>query len=217
MVLLLLICPVTWASDTLRTVSEYGHRVFNNLNMADTLNGSDRFDSTDAQRCIRDAVGEIGAKIGVPKVTSIATTDKTMSYEVDEYLVEVDGVLIKKNRFSKPILLVSFDKFLEAYVQQGISYDTGSYSYCAVHGDSLYLYPIPARVDTINVIYWARGDNVSTFADTVTLPYKLYPAVEYLATAKAAGIIKKYDDAKYYRNLYDLEEKYFQFLFRGIK
>jgi hypothetical protein len=200
LILILLFCLLPMAvhaaewSDTSMTVVLFGQRVFNNLNMADTLNGNDRLDSVRVRRLVRDAYKQVGTEIGMRKSTRIETVDKTAKYLVDDGLNYLSMVFIKRNRFLAPVRVVEYEKFLEAYATQGTSYDTGSYDYATQYGDSIYLYPIPARVDTILVEYNARGPNLYADTNVIQLPHELYPAIEFLATGLAAD--KLVDAAK---------------------
>jgi len=200
-ILLMLIPALTQASDSLRTVSEFGRKIFHNMNMSDTLNGSDRFDSTDAQRCVRDAANEVGNLVGTEKAKRIVTSAGTWGYEVEKDLNSILAVTIKRTKFSKPVIVYPFEKLLEAYSQQSSTYDTVAYFGCGISGDSIYPYPIPNRVDTLYLIYRGSGTKVSTYSDTVNLSIKYYPAVEYLATAKAAAIMSR--DATYWQAYFD--------------
>lgn len=189
-VLTVLLCLLSLSiqayDDTLLTVTEFGHRVFNNLNIKDTLNGNDRLDSTRVRRFVRDAVKQVGTEIGMLKSVRIETVDGTPKYVVDVGLNYLSMVFLKRNRFLQPLRIVDYDRFLESYSTQGTSYDTMSYNYCVQIADSILLFPIPARVDTIMMEYNARASNLYADTNVVQLPYELYPAVEFLATGLSA-------------------------------
>jgi hypothetical protein len=199
----MMIPAMAGASDSLRTVTEFGNTVMNNLLLADTSNGNDRLSSSVVQRCVRDAAGEVGNLVGTEKAKSITTTSGTWGYEVEKDLNSIVAVAIRNDKFAKAIIIYPFEKLIESYYQQSYSYDTASYFGVGVHGDSIYPYPIPSRVDTLIVIYRGSGTKVSAASDTVNLRYKYYPAVEYLATSKAAAIIKNYDAAKFWQGLFN--------------
>lgn len=190
LILIILFCllPLTAQAydDTLLTVTEFGHRVLYNLNIKDTLNGNDRLDSNGVRRFVRDAVKHVGTEIGMLKSVRIETVDGTPKYVVDVRLNYLSMVFLKKNRFLQPVRIVDYDRFLESYSTQGTSYDTSSSDYCTQIGDSIILYPIPARVDTIMVEYNARAPDLYADTNVVQLPHKLYPAVEYFATGLSA-------------------------------
>lgn len=188
LVFLMLLSPVAIASDSLRTVSEMGHRVFNNLNIADTIEGHARLDSGTVRRCIRDATVDVGTLLPTPKAKTITTTSGTFGYLVDTHLDSVQAAFVKGGRWAKLLPVVPWYKLIEAYSQMGLTYDTTSIEYAAVNGDSLYLYPVPASGDSIYVFYTTRGSTPTAAADTIDVPHELYSAVEYLATVKAAMI-----------------------------
>lgn len=189
------------ASDSLRTVREFTGRVFLNLGISDTTLGIPRYDTADAHKCIRDAVVNIGTLLPPERAKTIVTTKGTSGYLIDKHLDSVQAVILKKGTFGLPIDVVPFWKFGEAYAQMGSVYDTASYAFCAVHGDSIYPFPFPPRADTLYVFYTGRGKTPTTTADTVDLPHELYTAVEYLATVKGAAIIQNMVKLEIYRGL----------------
>ncbi|MFH1290123.1 MAG: hypothetical protein ABIH92_01825, partial [Nanoarchaeota archaeon] len=193
---------VIQAADSTRTVSEFGIRVFENLGYKDTLNGSEGFDSIKCYRNVMDAATTLGSTIGKPQAKRIVTASGTMAYEIDERVANLSGVLMMRNRYAVPVkIFQSIDDLLGALVLQGEPSDT-SYNGCAVHGDSLYLHPIPRRVDSLYLFYTARGIDAFTSADTVKLPYEYYQPVEWLATIMSAAQIGDMEAFNTYMKLY---------------
>jgi len=203
--LLLIFCATANASDSLRTVSEFGHRVFANLNCADTSNGNDLLDSVDVQRYVRDAVIDVGQKISVPKSKTITTADGTFGYLVDAHLVRLDVALVEYNNSIKLLPVVPFEKFAESYNMAASTYDTTFYSFAASHGDSIYIMPIPRNTRSIRVYYWTWGTNVTHDTSVVLLPQEMYDAVEYRATELAAAKYQNPGLMKIYGDLYMAE------------
>lgn len=197
----MLLASLVDASDSLRTVTEMGQRVFANLGMADTTLGNSRLDTAKVRRCVRDATVEIGSLLPSERAKTITTVDKTFGYLVDTHLDSVQAVILKKGRFGLQIDIVPFWKFSEAWSQMGSVYDTASYAFCGIHGDSLYAYPIPARVDTLYVFYTARGKTPTAATDTINVPHELYSAIEYAATVKGAAILDWRDKLEIYKSL----------------
>ena len=197
------------ASDSIRTVSEFGHRVLSNLNCSDTLNGNDLIDSLEAQRQVRDAVVDVGALLPTEKAKTITTVDGTIGYEVDSHLDSLRAVLLKKGRYAKVIEVVTWGKFKQSISQMGTVYDTSSARYASVHGDSVYVYPVPPRVDTLYLFYTARGTVPCCDTSTVDMPHELYSAVEYLATMRAAGVVEDMVTLGIYEKLFGIEANKF--------
>ena len=197
----LMLGSVGYASDSLRTVSEFGRRVFNNLGVSDTINGTPRFDSSDVRRFVRDAVIEIGTMLPPERAKRIVTASGTFGYLIDSHLDSIQAVILKKGRFAKQIDVVPFWKMGESWSQMGGVYDTASYAFCAVHGDSLYPYPIPSRVDTLYLFYTGRGRTPAVDTSVVDLPHELYTAVEYMATVKGAAMMEYGTKLEIYRLL----------------
>lgn len=193
------------ASDSLRTISEFGYRVLANLNCADTLNGNDLVDSTDAQRHVRDAVVDVGTMIPTEKAKTIVTVDGTFGYLVDTHLDSLRMVLLKKGRYAHVVDVVRWSKMKDVFSRMGLAYDTSSAKYAAVHGDSAYIYPIPPRVDTLYLFYTARGAVPTAYTDTVDTPHELYSAIEYLATMRAALSVGDHIHAANYEKLFGIE------------
>ena len=198
-VLMVLLPFTTRASDSSRTVAEMGYRVLGNLNMADTVNGNDRCNSTIAKKAVRDATADV---YGIPKAKSIVTASGTMGYLVDSRLDELMMAMVKKTRWGIILKMVPFEQWREGLNQSGNVNDTASIDYCSQHGDSIYLYPIPASVDTIYLIYTTYGPHLWTDTNVVTVPAELYTPIEYMATIKAAVIAGKDDYAAKYMELY---------------
>lgn len=198
----LIISAPAFASDSLMTIADMGSRVFANLNFADTATGADILDTHDVRRYVRDAVVEVGADVGAEKAKTITTASGTFSYLIDKHFDSLRAVMLKKGSFSELINFGTFSDFAQAYERMAHTYDTSAYQFAAIHGDSLYLYPIPPRTDTIYLFYWARGKTPTAAADTIDLPHELYSAVEYLATAKSAAKIGNADRLKVYFDLY---------------
>jgi len=203
----LIISSVSSASDSLRTVGEFGRRVFRNLLVTDTVAGNDILDSGLVNRLVRDAVLEVGSRIGAEKAKTITTTSGTMGYQADAHFDSLRAVMLKKGRYSELISFGTFDAFSSAYDKMAHSYDTGAYEFCAIHGDSIYLYPVPASTDTIYLFYWGWGKTPSAAADTVDLPHELYNLVEYWATVKAAAVEQNPERMQTYLLLYKTEEQ----------
>lgn len=201
LVFLMLLSSLVGASDSLRTVTEMGQRVFSNLGMADTTLGNSRLDTAKVRRCVRDATVEIGTLLPPEKAKTIITASGTFGYLVDKHLDSVTAVVLKRGAFGLQIDVVPFWKFGQAWSQMGSVYDTASYAYCGVWGDSLYPYPIPHRKDTIYVFYTARGRTPTAAADTIDLPHELYTAVEYAATVKGAAILEYANKLEIYKSL----------------
>lgn len=177
-----------YASDSLRTVSEFGRRVFRNLNYTDTLNGASNLDSVDVQTYVRDAVTIIGSTIGRPRAKIITTTANTMAYEIDEEFNEIRGVIHWTGKLLLPLTVYSdIEELIGAMKSQFTLSDSIGYNGCAIHGDSIYLHPLPRDTDTMYVFYQARATYVDTFSNTVTLPIETYQSVEWMATLMAAG------------------------------
>ena len=205
------------AGDTSRTVAEFGHRGFNNLGINDIVAGNDRLDSIQMNRCVRDAVRSIGSRISMPKSKQLITVAGTFSYEIDAHFTGMDALLQVNGNTVVAVRVEEFTKFLESYSTTGGMGDTLSYEFCSIHGDSLYLTPVPRRVDTFAVYYYATGGNVTDDTCTVTLPTEVYDAVEYMATAKAAGILRDWTTSKYWIDLYMSEQEFLLQLYRGRK
>lgn len=180
----LMLCASVQASDSLRTVSEFGRRVFRNLNMADTLNGVDGLDSNIVQAFVREAV----PMVSYQAKTSITTTSGTMWYNISGNTDSVRAAFVKKGGFAYPLRLRPIEEFLEAYQSDPNVYDTTGLDLCAVFGDTLYLYPVPARTDTVIVLYWTHGGFVSASTDTVTTAPAYYPWIEFYATVRSAAV-----------------------------
>lgn len=202
LLLIFVFCGTADAADSLRTVFQFGCRVLSNLNCSDTVHGNDLIDSATVQRYVRDAVIDVGQKISVAKAKTITTADGTFGYLVDGHLIRLDAALIKYNNTIKPLPVVPFEKFAEAYSMMASTYDTTFYSFAASHGDSVYIMPLPRNTRTIRVFYWSWGANVSVAADTVTLPQEMYGAVEYRATELAAAHYQNPVLMKIYGDLY---------------
>lgn len=191
------------ASDSSRTVREVGHRVFINLGIVDTLEGSARLDSIRAQKCARDAAIDVGALIPTEYAKTIVTEkDGTLGYLVDTHLDSLQGCISKRNKKATLIDVVSWWKFMEALKNESSSSTSGGIRYAALHGDSVYFYPPPAIEDTIYLFFTARGTVPTTYSSVIDVPHELCSAVEYLATVKAAAILV--DDVKLgiYKQMY---------------
>lgn len=219
LILILTMLPlcVRASGDTLRTISQFGHRGFNNLLINDTLNGNARLDSTQMQRCVRDAVRSVGTRISMPKAVQIITTAGTFAYEIDAHFTGAEAILQVNGNTIMPIRIVEFTGFLQSFTSTGALYDTLMYEYASIHGDSLYLAPVPRKIDTLAVYYYVTGGNPTLATDTVTLPTGAYDAVEYMATSKAAAILRDWVTADYWLKKYVAEEVYLLRLYRGRK
>ncbi len=176
-----------------------GHRVLGNLNMADTLNGNARIDSTIAQKAVRDATADV---YGIPKAKTILTTKGTMGYLVDSRLDDLMVAMVKKGTWGRILDLVPFGKWQEVYTETPNVNDSASMDYASQHGDSVYLYPIPASVDTVYLLYTTYGPHLWTDTNVVAVPAELYSPIEYLATIKAAIIGGRDKKAAEYIELY---------------
>jgi len=178
------------ASDSIRTVGDIGARVFRNLNYADTLNGSEGFDSVKCNQNVRDAALTLGATIGKPQAKRIVTASGTMAYIVDNQLTSLVSVMIVRNgRFSYPVQVYkSFDDFAGQTNFTASPSDT-TYNGCVLFGDSIYIHPTPRKTDSLYLFYTSRGVDVFALADTIALPFEYLQSVEWLATIISAAQI----------------------------
>jgi hypothetical protein len=205
------------ASDSLRTVREFRYRVFGDLNMADTVNGNAALDSTKALRFISEGAADVGSKVGVEKAKSVTLVANTNAYLLDAHLSGIRAAAVVKNYQFYPVNVVSFEDFNNSLLFSSSTTDSVP-KFCAAHGDSIYFHPVPSYAGTVKVWYWARGKVLMTQADTCDLPYELYPAVEYFAASRAAGVFhdpvaekRFYDrylnEITFYRALYGRDVK----------
>lgn len=163
-------------SDTLLTCEEYGFRVLNLLNVKDTINGNDRYDSGYIQICIRMAFNDVSKKVTIPKAKAIATSSGTRGYLVEAGLIKIERAERtddKSTRLMYPLVESSgSDPNFKSKMQAG-----DSVRYYDRHGDSIMFYPIPNHVDTVILQYYARPDHPDASSDTVYIPYEYRDAL----------------------------------------
>lgn len=186
------------ASDSLRTVAEFGRKVFHNLNFADTLNGSDRFDSVDAHRYVRDAV----RAIRYPKSKSVTLVDGTFSYLLDKQMTEVNSALSIYNNTANAAKVVPFEKFQENFNMTATTWDSLSVDMVSWFGDSVYVYPIPVGPGSLLVYYTVHGPNYAASSDTVNISVEFYEEIEYWSTAHAALSLGMMNEFSRFMELY---------------
>jgi hypothetical protein len=182
------------------------------LNLADTLNGVPGLDSARMLRVIAEAAGDVGSKIGMEKAKNVTMASGTNAYLLDVHLSDARAAAVVKNYSLYPIGVVSFEEFKNLLSASSIASDSLP-KFCAVHGDSIYFQPVPQYTGTVKVWYWARGKVLATQSDTCDLPYELYPAVEYYAAMRAAGIMRADANQKMYGDMYAQEVVYYRALY----
>ena len=208
LLLILFLAVPAMASDSLMIISEFGTRVFSNLNFANTTAGTTNCDTGVVYRKVRDAVGLVGNKIAMPKSKAVTTANGTKTYLLDLHLVTLDAALIKKGNFVYPVKVIQdYEKFAESY-ETMLNPSDSIVSYAVRHGDSVEFFPVPRSTMTIEVKYWARGKNAIATTDTVDLPEECYDAIEFLATWLCAVKIEDNVRAATYKELYLKEEDY---------
>ncbi len=185
---LLLSCPVM-ASDTLRNITEFMNLSYQNLLVADTTNGNALLPAGAMKKFVRLTVLDVNAKVGAPQSKKLATVAGTQSYLVDAGLRYVNNVELIRNKFSRPIKITHPDQAYKEYLANAGVYDTAAYAFCWFHGDSMSLFPVPVRADTIALDYMVRLAHPSTDTGTVLLPVEMYQAIEYGATARGARVL----------------------------
>ena len=202
LLVLILIAASVSADDSLRTVREFGHRIFHNLNFADTLNGSDRLDSVDAQRIVRDAV----RNVRYPKSKSVTLADGSFAYLLDDYLYEVVSALTIYGGTVDVAKVVEFERFKENMTMTGSMWDSLLVDMVSWFGDSVYVYPIPVKAGSLIVYYTVRGPNCPVGGDTtdyvVDIPVEYYDQIDYWGAAEAALTLMMPAEFQYFWNLY---------------
>jgi len=211
LLILLFLGGIAYAdSDTLLTCKEYGFRVANILNLADTVNGNDVVDSGTIQKSVRMAFNEIGRGIAIPKSQKITLVSGTRRYFVDNGLTDISFVARIRNKSSSPLNLIypgiETDTDWEDKILSG---DT--VQFYSVHGDSIRIFPTASYTDTIEVDYFARPAHPDASSDTVNIPVKYRDALIFLAgyycEVKRGGMKKQLYWDEYMRIRQDLNPR----------
>lgn len=209
LILLLVLSPAVLMadSDTLLTVTQYGYRVANFMNMADSVNGTAKLPAAEIKNYVRMAFGTISLNISVDKTKYLPVVKGTRKYLVEAGLIHVRDVSRVYNNVTDPLEEVSNAGTLGSrttYKDQAAG-DERSQFY-EVLGDSIRLFPTPIYNDTVVIEYKARPSH--PYADTcvVQVPYEYKNALIYLA-AFISEVSVRGPMADVYWKLYDNETK----------
>lgn len=165
--------------DSLLTVEEYAYRCFGMLNINDTINGSARLDSSDMIKLVKMSFSRISRSITIPKAKNVFAVANQRAYLVDDALVSFGSAIKASNGVSKPLIrMYKGVENSEDYQDKMVAGD--SVMFYEVWGDSIYLYPMPTKVDTIQVKYNGRPPHPDAVNDTVHVPYEYKDAMIFL-------------------------------------
>lgn len=191
-------------SDTLLTCKQYGYRVFNLMNIADSGKGNATLDSSDMQKAIRMAFNGIGRSIAVPKTKVIPTVDGTRNYLIDNGFISVTNVMRVTNKSLTPMIPVLDVSMIDTDPNFTAKMTSDSVIFYMIHGDSIRFLPIPNHVDTIMIDYMARPAHPNATSDTVWIPYEYKDALIYLS-AFHAEIMRQGNKAQTYWGFFAIE------------